>query len=277
MIDSWSKLPDKIKYGNTFDFGDLDQCFQVHENINEVEVIGQHCLFQFYSKSNDTIFKDPNKSEFNKGWKHLDERFGAAICLPVACTPEAVKPILHFLLDGSDFKVADDYYQADYCKTSQTSERCSKSTIAVFFVTSLLLMCVISSTVYDLMTRQVESAKRNELFLAFSLNENLSNLLQTNIESANEVKSLSFIRFFAAICILFYHINLMTLWFPSNQPFDFSSSKFAQFLSSFGFVVNTFFVISGFLATRTVVRDLNKWDKLVKCFSSNNFKFSFQF
>ena len=256
MIDSWSKLPKKIEYGNTFDFGDFEQCLQIREKINQVEIIGQHCLFQFYSKSNDTILVEPRKNFINQGWNHLDSRFGGAICLPAVCKPDTVKTILYFLLNGSDYNVADDYEQANYCKTSQTSEAFSDLTLAAFFVTGFLLLCVICSTAYDLATRNDEKAKQNELFLAFSLHKNLSNLLQTKDESRNEVKCLSFIRSVAAVCILFVHINVMVLWFPSNQPSDFSRSKIAQILSGFGIAINAFFVISGFLATRSVVRDL---------------------
>ena len=259
VTDSWSKLPEKIKNGNTFDFGNFDQCIQVRQTINQVEIFGQHCLFQFYSRSNGTISNGPIDSLFNQGWKHLNERFCGAICLPAACKPETVKTILYFLLEGSDFNIAEDYEQADYCKTSQTSETFSRLKIAAFLITGFLLICVISSTVYDLSTRKARNSKLNEWFLAFSLNKNLSSLLQINDESTSELKSLGFIRFYVATYILFAHVIDFTLWFPSVIHVDCEDSIVKFLLDAAEPLLNMFFVISGFLATRTVIKDLKTY------------------
>lgn len=254
VTDSWSKLPEKIKYGNTFDFGKFDQCLSVRQRINQVEIIGQHCLFQFYSKSNGTVSQGPIDSLFNQGWKHLNERFGGAICLPAACKP--VKTILHFLLNGSDFNIAEDYEQADYCKTLQTSRTFSKWKVAAFFITGFFLICVVLSSVYDLSTKNDKTAKPNEWFLVFSLHKNLSSLMQINDESTYELKSLSFMRFYVAIYILFAHVIDFTLWFPSVMHLDCENSSAKFLLDAAEPFLNLFFVISGFLVTRAVIKDM---------------------
>ena len=256
VISSWSKLPSKIKYGNTFDLGDFNQCMKVYLKVFNTEIIGQHCLFQFYPTSNDIISRGQEFSQFNYGWKHLSERLGGAVCLPAACKPTTVKKFLQYLLDESDFKVAEDYNQADYCKSSQTSKKISKSRKAVFYTTGFLLFCVGLSTVYDFLTRKAENGKQNSWFLAFSLNKNLSNLLQTDNGSTNEVKSLNFIRSKMEICILFAQISTFSSWFPSDQPLDIVNSSMKSVLGLLALSLNTFFVISGFLATRSLIRDL---------------------
>jgi hypothetical protein len=260
VINSWSELPEKIKYGNTYDFGNFDQCLQVRKNVNQNEIIGQHCLFQFYSKSNGTISRHQSNNPLNPRWNHMDERFGGAICLPASCKPETVKKILFFLLERSDYKVAEDYEQADYCKTKKTSETLSKSMIATFNVTGFLLVCVISSTIYDLSTKNVRNAKQNEWFLAFSLNKNLSDLLQTKNESTNEVKSLNFIRSFVAFCVFLGHTTIILLLFPNDLPIDFVTNGMKIFLGAVVIIVIVFFVIGGFLVTRIVINSTKMYD-----------------
>ena len=255
VIGSWSKISSKIKNGNTFNFGNFDKCMQVYLKVFNTEVIGQHCLFQFYPKSRQMRSRGQEFSQFNYGWKHLSERIGGAICLPAACKPKTVKKFLQYLLDENDFKVAEDYNQADYCKTSQTSKTFSQSKSAIFYITGFLLICVGLSTIYDLVTRK--NPKHNAWFLTFSLKENLSSLLKSDDESTSEVKSLNFIRSIVTMCILFVQISTFSSWFPSNKPLDVVNTRMKFVLGPLALSLNAFFVISGFLATRTVVRDIN--------------------
>lgn len=254
VIGSWSEIPDKILYGNTFDFGNFDQCIEIRQETHHQVVQGQHCLFQFYSTSNETIQRDPKISLFNFGWRHLNERFGGAVCLPATCEPKCVGKILQLLFDGSDYEVAVDYNQADYCKVSQKTNYFSRSIVVAVCVISFLLICVVASTIYDLITAQSDERKRVELFLVFSIVRTGSNLLNFSDDSKNNIKSLHFIRCVSAVSILFLHIYVVTLQFPSthNLKNDFRENAVILIGSS----VNAFFVMSGLLATKSMIRDM---------------------
>ena len=259
MFASWSKLPGKIDHGNTFDLGNFDQCLQIRKNMNQEEITGQHCLFQFYSTSNESNPKGLASSSLNNGWKHLNERFGGSICLPATCKPETVKIMLQFMLDGTSFKLANDYKQADYCKTLHHSKySLSNSTIMAFCITSFLLICVILSTVYDISTKNARKTKRRELFLAFSAYTNGSNIFESDEEVTNEVKSIHFFRSIAAISILFSNIVYFTFFFPLNYGHDFEQKAFGVIAKYFAFNINAFFVFSGFLTTRSIIKNLNE-------------------
>lgn len=259
VIGSWSKVPAKIKFGNTFDFGNFDQCVKIYQKSSDQQVIkGQHCLYQFYSKLNDTISKSSELSPLNTGWKHLDKRFGGAICLPQACAPKTVTKFLKILFETSDFGIADDYEQADYCKISQTNRVLSKSSTVTLFFSILLVICVISSSVYDFLNSKHDRKSRTELFLTFSLLKNLPNLLNLSRDPNEEVRSLYCIRAFSSIGILLFHIYVFSLVFPSNLD---KNSEFSLHLRTIGVIgcfVNSFFVMSGFLATKSVIKDLKK-------------------
>lgn len=258
MIGSWSKVPTKIKFGNTFDFGNFDQCVQIRQKSSYQQVIkGQYCLYQF-KKLNVTISKSSELSPLNTGWKHLDKRFGGAICLPQACAPKTVTKFLKKIFEISDFVIADDYEQADYCKTLQTTKILSKSSTLTLIFSILLVICVISSSFYDFLTSNHVRKSRNEWFLSFSLLKNLPNLFNMVRDPNEEVKSLYCIRSFSSISILLFHIYAFSLVFPSNLAKNSEFSFHLRAIGGIGCFVNSFFVMSGFLATKSVIKDLKR-------------------
>ena len=257
VVDSWSKLPTRIKYGNTFDLGSFDQCLQTYQKTDQVEIIGQHCLFQFYSKSNETIPKDFHISSFNYGWKGLDRRFGGAICLPAACAPGTVNKVLHLLLHGSDYAIADDYDQADYCKTSPKSS-ITISLIVISCIVSFLLLCVILSTVYDLRTVKTDPDKKNQWLLVFSLYTNASILFDCSTKSASEVKNFHFFRTVVSIIIVLAHVYGTVVWFPMSNHYNIEDAFYTKVIQISACFLHMFLVISGFLASKTIMKKLEE-------------------
>ena len=274
MVDSWSQIPRKIKYGNTFDFGNYDQCLQVHTETNQLAVITQYCLFQFYSNFNETVPRMSSMSSFNSGWKQLDQRFGFAICLPAVCEPKTVKKILIFLLEGSDYSVADDYEQAEYCKTLQTSTNFSKLSIATFCIIIVIIFCVTSSTCYDLKTKK-KKCKRNEFLLAFSFRKNVSSLIELNIEPNNEITSFNCIRVLSSICLLHVHLVFSSFWFPLNNFVDVDSGLYSHAFKVIGSFMNAFFVISGFFATHSIIDKIKRYCYFLFYFATFPLQFVF--
>lgn len=166
--------------------------------------------------------------------------------------------MLNILFEISDFAIADDYEQADYCRTLQTTKVLSKSSTVTLFFSILLVICVISSSVYDFLSSNYGTKSRTEWFLTFSLLKNLPNLFNLNRDPNEEVRSLYCIRSFSSISILLFHIYAFSLVFPSNVAKNSEFSFHLRAIGGIGCFVNSFFVMSGFLATKSVIKDLKR-------------------
>lgn len=59
---------------------------------------------------------------FNRGWKHLDTRFGGAVCIPAACSADFVPSLMKQIFNGSGLVLATDYDQNDYCQSRDVKE-----------------------------------------------------------------------------------------------------------------------------------------------------------
>ena len=116
MFNLWSSFSSNYTYGNSYDFGQYDNCLEL--KVDDL-ISTQYCLVQFYYNSSQNVQKvKPKQSYLNRGWKKLDERFGGAVCLPESCESDDVKKIVKKLFYGSGLMVAEDYSQAGYCKKS---------------------------------------------------------------------------------------------------------------------------------------------------------------
>ena len=168
-----------------------------------------------------------------------------------------MKKILHFLLEKSDYIIADDYEQADYCKTLPKSN-ITTSLIAVACIVSILLLCVFLSTVYDLQTMTTEVSKKNQWFLAFSIYRNASILFDCSTKSADVVKSFHFFRSTSAFLIVFAHVAGTTIWFPMSNRFNVEEAFYTKMVQLSGCFLHMFLVISGFLASKSVIKKMQK-------------------
>jgi len=124
VVDFWSDFDREFLYGNTYDFGKFDQCMQLQHDPQQADIgviKGKYCLVQFEATTNRTIRRLPEKSIYNYGWKHIDQRFAGAVCIPSACPAEVARELIDQLFKGTDLRVVEDYNQGDYCKTSRTS------------------------------------------------------------------------------------------------------------------------------------------------------------
>jgi hypothetical protein len=271
VLDSWSKIANKTKYGNTYDFGKFQQCLQIRHQSDDLGVIeGKHCLFQYYSKSNDTVPRFFDKCLMNRGWKDFNKRFGGAICVPAECSAVTVKRFLQFLLLKTDYKVADDYEQQNFCKTSKTSQATSKSYLTAVCLISFLLLCVASSTIYDLITSKAAGKKRVELLLTFSVIANVSKLFDVSSESKNEVRCFHCIRTVFSLFIVFAHLTIFSINFPSNHQFDFQGLLLKLLVAAPAvFSLNGFLIMSGFLATHSSIKKSKYVCKKIMIVSQN--------
>lgn len=260
MRDSSSDFRKDFSYGNTFDFGDFERCINIKHNSDKAgNVRGKYCLIQFYSSSNRTIRQGPGSNLFNYQWKKMQERFGGAVCTPSSCTSEVLKVISEELFNGTDLVLATDYDQNDFCKIK--TNRWSISTwIAIALLTTLSIVCGLQ-TYYDIITRKLREEKPKQILIAFSIYTNGRNLFRTDSSerSASSVACLDGIKVLSALSVVAFHSSYHRKFFPLADPRQFAEweETFASFASlGFHCFVESFFVISGALIARSVLKDL---------------------
>jgi hypothetical protein len=161
---------------------------------------------------------------------------------------------LEHLFVGTDYSVADDYEQVEYCKTAKRSEMSSYA-IATSTLTTLLVALAVLSSIYGFVTRSTGS-KKNEWIVAFSITRNISSLFRMS-EPKDEMKCFHFLRSVTAVYIVISHIVWFGDHFPSENFGDFGNKT----VMKIGFLsvscMNVFFVMGGFLAAKSIIRDFN--------------------
>lgn len=259
MLDAWSNFRPRIQYGNTFDFGNFDACLRNDGKSKSIK--GKYCLVQFYSKSNRTVTQPPNRSIFNNAWKHLDSRFGGAVCLPSTCSDDVVSVIVRRFLNVTDYELATDYNQRDFCKTSNLAFFPSKSFVLLVFITIVLFLLMVMGTFYDVSTHEQDEKKPKKILISFSLIKNITSLFNVNECRDNEIGCLNGIRALSAISIVLLHVYHHHLMFPLQHPeliSEFTESVFGRIVNGITFSVDTFFLMSGLLATKVILSDIDK-------------------
>jgi Nose resistant-to-fluoxetine protein, N-terminal domain len=253
VIHSWSQFPQTNKLESSYDFGNFDLCI----NIQHEQVSGQHCMFQFFPKSNLSTSHDLKHKE----WQSLFEGFGGAICLPSTCSSETTRELIESLLSGSEYEVAHEYEHDGFCKTLKLSQNYSKVSIAFGLTTIILLICAILSTIYDIKTKTLLENHRNKWLLTFSIYTNGSNLININKNQPPEtIKCLNGIRVIAAISIVYVHSHYVRIMFPTSnikKVIEIAQSSYGAFVSVLSVNTDFFFVMSGLLVTRSVLRQLD--------------------
>lgn len=257
MLHSWSNFSREFIYGNTFDFGDFNECVSINQNISGGSVVtGQYCLVQFQSTTNSTVASGPGSSSFyNTQFEKLNERFVGAVCIPSSCSVDTVKLIAEEIFAETGL-IVSDYEQSGFCKNAnQHREKIDHLSVVAVLLMSFLLSIVVWQTTYDIVLRK-KCEKPKESFTTFSLYTNVQNLFAT---STNGVQCMDGIKTLSTLAIIGFHTTYHTKFFPAAGPHqvDDWESTLTSYLS-FGchYFVESFFVIGGALAAKSIVRDL---------------------
>lgn len=258
MFASSSSLRDNIKYGNTYDFGNFDECLNTIHSITSDDVItGQHCLYQYFSLGKPQLVRiGPEKSVFNMEWNELNARLGGAICIPASCPPETVEHLVTKLFNGTEFEIAKDYNQKNYCKTLKSNERTPTSSVILFGIVALLIILTLFGTIYDARTENIEKMLHSRWLMAFSLKSNWSNLHKDDLRQApGAMNYLRGIRAFSLFIITVTHSFTIRTMFPFHHPEEDEMYKKHYVLATVTILfVDAFFVISGLLASRKILQ-----------------------
>lgn len=119
---------------------------------------------------------------------------------------------------------------------------------------------VISSTLYDAFARSTKNVKCNQLLLAFSLLINVKKLFnldenETFISCINGIRSLSIM---SIILLHSYSFRTLSPFMDENVFSDFLNTRMASSISAINISVDSFFVMSGALVTRSILQDLDR-------------------
>jgi Nose resistant-to-fluoxetine protein, N-terminal domain len=255
---SWSSFKFDEKQGNSFDFGNFDECLEIREVFGEETAIsGQHCMVQFYSTSNGTVSNLPILSYFNKQWKDLDKRFGGAICIPSTCSVEVIPVLMSKVFNSTDFRLAMDYNQRDFCKTAaDPNSQISPTLIALAVVTAVLIILVMIGTVVSWFSNDQTDKPKNGATI-FSLNENLKTLTSTN-QPPNDIKCLHGMKILSTLSIIYFHTCYHRVTFPHKDLKEvrlYSEHFFSNVETIMSTSVDLFFVVSGMLTTQKILKD----------------------
>lgn len=254
VLESWSKYPELLRYGNSIDFGQFDLCTSIQHDRHHNEIFtGKYCLVQFRSATNSSIPQTPRRSMFNYGWGRLDQSFGGAVCIPSTCSSTTAHQLAKNMLNRTNYEVVDDYDQNNYCKTPSERFEITKSWMLMGCIVLALLALSVTGTIHDLI-----GSRTNNFLMSFSLHKNVANLF--NMEPPNDtIKCLHGIRALSVVSIVFLHSYYHRALFPVQHPQQlaaFAESFYGRFVISITVSVESFFVMSGMLQTRTVLKEL---------------------
>lgn len=122
-------------------------------------------------------------------------------------------------------------------------------------------MLVILSTAYDVFERLNGKENPTQILTSFSLLTNVINLFKFSEKKANSISAIHGIRSLSIISIILVH----TYWFRVSSPFmnektrnQFLETKVSSTVSAAAISVDSFFVLSGALITRSILRELDR-------------------
>lgn len=102
----------------------------------------------------------------------------------------------------------------------------------------------------------------NQLFISFSLYTNLKDVFNTHRhESDKAISYLSGMKALSSFGIILFHTHYCRNFFPLSNLHKFeiyNQSPLFGMIVKFSLFVDTFLLLSGFLITRTILKELNK-------------------
>lgn len=141
---------------------------------------------------------------------------------------------------------------------------------ALFTVLAVIATC---STLYDVRSHAVQSQKRSQLLLSFSIYSNIQKLFSLK-SSSSDISCIHGIRALSLIIIVFFHsffFRIQSSLISEENARNFVHLKFAAFLTTLPIFVESFFVMSGALFTISMLKDLKRFFFLIFQLISNNY------
>ncbi|XP_050523734.1 nose resistant to fluoxetine protein 6-like [Daktulosphaira vitifoliae] len=284
MFDASAKfLSSGWMIGNTYNLGNFDECIEIETSVNDEFIQGQYCLAEieinplttskyrplsahlFNESAWSTITEltfDPNKSMRN--------RIYMAQCIPHTCSSENVRTHFEGIFKEWPQKQVLTSVGEIKCQTkNEIPWTWGAFTLLTIIGLSLILSFV--STAYDLFTSMSsfrefqlpEKSKTHQVLQSFSLSRNVRKLL-TFPKTSDNLECIHGLKFISTCFIIVGHRFMFSLGAPiMNTEFieTFYSKLEAMVILNGPILVDTFFIISGFLACYLLLEHIQNHPK----------------
>ncbi|KAL1488454.1 hypothetical protein ABEB36_014925 [Hypothenemus hampei] len=287
MFDSSGKMPSGVFYGSSHDFGNFDECLEIKVPYQDSPFVGQYCMAQFTIEppKNLNLIHGSNyyeKSDYTKYyndviWEKMavysqDETKGSrnefylAFCLPSSCSPNDLKTAL----ENNSLKInniSDFHIKVDVSNRSCQIARDIKYTIGDFLFIIFVIISVVTviiSSIYDVLIRRDTyrhlkiKGKLHNIVICCSFPRNFSKFTSKG-QNLEGLDCLSGMRVYSMILIIVLHRIMFEFGSPMVNPkyVEKLYTKFETTLLLNGpILVETFFTLSGFLATYLILGQL---------------------
>ncbi|XP_057655436.1 nose resistant to fluoxetine protein 6-like [Diorhabda carinulata] len=278
MIDSFSKHPENILYGNYYQLGNFDECIKINDYDASIVKV-QYCLIDIYLKKN---FVDPskhtrtedmamgrNRSIFDKNFLHW------SICLPSSCSTHDADIFVRSIF--SSFSPKYDVFIDDNLPTCETDKILPITTGEIIYgtIVGAFLTFTVMATFFDCwclyyhrknvdansnsqLQKQFNTVK--ETLVCFSLINTTRRFFHTKPNQLN-LESICGIKFISMFIILVGHSLIFIFGGPIINTSFFletaTKTEHAIFINS-PIIVDTFLLISAFLMCRLLLLELDK-------------------
>ncbi|XP_025425324.1 nose resistant to fluoxetine protein 6-like [Sipha flava] len=271
--------------GSTYNLGNFDECVDVEVFLGDDYIQGQYCLVEIeinpiasskfrsrkhvYNESSwDTLQElsfDPNKSMRNKMY--------IAHCVPHTCDTGDVSKHIAAIIGRISQKKITTNVGAVKCQT-KTELTWTWGDYSFLLIIGFTLVFISISTYYDLFTsmssfehfRFSEKSKKHLILQSFSLSKNIRKLL-TFPKTSDNLECIHGLKFIAMCFIITGHRFMFSLGAPlmnTNFIEYFYSKLEAMIILNGPILVDTFFIISGFLACYLLLEHIQKNPKAFK-------------
>ncbi|KAJ8936791.1 hypothetical protein NQ318_021933, partial [Aromia moschata] len=291
MFDANTKFPSGILYGSSYDFGNFDECLEIRVPHDDQEFTGKYCMAKFIFNSHEANVPRTNRYNYDfedyrkyyniSMWKMIDDyshepsksvrnEIRYAYCMPSSCTAEdlqfALDEVVQNINEKISFKVRAEVDKV----TCQVSEAVKLDTgdIIYIIVIVVFLLFVTMASIYNLITKRDDFAhfklkgKLHDVTLCFSFPRNLRKLTTTG--SSNSLDCLSGMKLYSMVLIILLHRDMVDYGSAMKNPNQVEKvySMFGMtFLLNGPILVDTFFTISGFLATYLILKNSYRTNK----------------
>ncbi|XP_056635445.1 nose resistant to fluoxetine protein 6-like [Diorhabda sublineata] len=281
MFDSTTKFPNGILEGSNYDFGNFDECIRTEVSYENYNFTGKYCLAkytiepskyfleEYMSNGTSSLSDFTNSSIWMKIINSIEDpiknprnilRF--AFCMPSSCTnsdlQETLQEVIENLNEQVGFRVTVEIDQLS-CQVQAQSSRLDYGDL-IFIIISIIALCfVITGSCYYHFSNRRQSADSSgiiqDILLCFAVQKNIKSLTSVG-NDLDGLNCTAGMKVYSMILIIVLHRNMFDFGSAlSNSTYvEKIYTNFAiTFILNGPILVDTFFTVSGFLATYLVL------------------------
>ncbi|XP_046748813.1 uncharacterized protein LOC124412735 [Diprion similis] len=264
MLDASSILQPGILKGNVHDLGMYDECEEVGVQYNPSNITGQHCMISFLVPPE--FFSDPSAMLLMQRLSPLGQSaenavsLSSSVCLPSSCNKEDVLRIAGRIVDQTpELSRSGIRVTKAICSRSNENNFTLLETLTICFfavLVTFLIFCTICD--YPTRTGNHDSSQAVKILAKFSLQRSALDLFNTKT-TPGRMPAIHGLRVLSICWVVFVHRCFITAISPVANLADFLSWQsrwYSLFVFMISFIVDIFFVISGFLTTHQLLKSI---------------------